>query len=106
MFTIKKTGEGYYLVSLAAPKTELRRNECHFLRKEIMDILKPHRDISVNIKGVTAIDKGGYLILQELKNVADRYRCNIRFINVDPRLSAKISSLTAKKPEPQEDSGN
>jgi len=103
MFTIKKTGEGYYLVSLASPKTELRRNECHFLRKEIMTILKPHREISVNLKGVKAIDKGGYMILQELKHIADRYKCNIRFINVDPLLTAKISSLTAKKSQPQEE---
>lgn len=103
MFIIKKTGEGYYLVSLAAPRTELRRNECHFLRKEIMTILKPHREISINIKGVKAIDKGGYLILQELRNVADRYHCKIRFINVEQGLSAKISSLTTKTIQPQEE---
>lgn len=103
MFNIKKTGEGYYLVSLAVPKTELRRNECHFLRKEVMTILKPHRDISISIKGIKAIDKGGFMILQELKHIADRYKCNIRFINVDPGLAAKISSLTAKQTQPQEE---
>lgn len=103
MFIIKKTGEGYYLVSLAASRTELRRNECHFLRKEIMTILKPHREISINIKGVKVIDKGGFTILQELKNVADRYHCKIRFINVEPGLSAQISSLLTKAIQPQEE---
>jgi hypothetical protein len=103
MFTIKKTGEGYYLVSLAAPIKEMRRNECHLLRKEIMPILKPHREISVNIHGVKTIYKGGFTILEELKSVADRYRCNIRFINVDPGLASKIASLTAKKVQPQEE---
>lgn len=103
MLTIKKTGEGYYLASLTGHKEKLGRNECHMMKKEIMTILKPHREITININGIKSIDKGGFNILHELKNVADRNKCKLRFINVEPSLTSKISGLTDKKIQPQKE---
>lgn len=103
MLAIKKTGEGYYLVSLTGHKVELGRNECHMLKKEIMAILKPHREITINIKGIKSIDNGGFNILHELKNVAERFKCKIRYINVEPEIATKVSGLTEKKVKPQKE---
>ena len=66
-----------------------------------MTILKPHREITVNIKGVTAIEKEGLKILKELLSTADRSNCKIRFINVEKELSTIISGLTEKKTQAQ-----
>ena len=96
MFTIRKTGEGYYLVTLTGSKENLGHNECHMLKKEISPILKPHKEITINIEGVKTIDERGFHILNELMNVAKKSRCHIQFINVDANLLAKISDLTHK----------
>ena len=96
MFTIKKTGEGSYLVSLNGQKKDLGHIECHTLKKEVTPILKPHKEITVNIEGVKTIDDRGFHILNELMNVARKSRCNIQFFNIDPDLLTKISSLTQK----------
>ena len=97
MFSIKKTGEGYYLATLTNNQEVLSRIECNHLKRELSQIVKPHREISINIKGVKSINKEGYRILEELKWLADQRNCKIRYINVDPLISASISKLTEKK---------
>jgi hypothetical protein len=100
MLTIQRTGEGYYLVSLTGHKDKLGRIECYLMKKEIMTILKPHREISINMKGIKSIYNGGYIILHELKNQAENSKCKLRFINAEPSVYVKITGLNElKKPE-------
>ncbi len=103
MLTIKKTGEGYFLASLTGHNEELGRNECHMIKKEIMPIIKSHREISINLKGIKSIDNGGFNILHELKGVSDKNGCKLRFINVEPVLTTKIAGLTDKKAQLQKE---
>jgi anti-anti-sigma regulatory factor len=103
MVTIKKTGEGYYLATLAGNKTELGRNECHLIKRELSPIIKPHREITLDIKGVKSIDTGGYKILREFNTLVVSRRCRFRFINIDPTLTHKISGLNGRRvPEQSE----
>ena len=97
MLTIKKTGEGYYLASLTGSYDALGSKECHLIRKEIRTVIKPHREISINIKGIKSIDSRGFNILLELTDLADASRCKIRFLNAEPAVSAKIAQLTEKR---------
>lgn len=97
MITIKKTGEGYYLVTLPPNIKELGRTECHLIKKEIVMIIRPHREITLNIKGVQKIESIGYKILLELKKLADQKNCKLRFNNVDPSLTKKIIGLNYTK---------
>ncbi len=99
MLIIKKTGEGYYLASLTAPIEKLGSRECNLIKKEIRTVLKPHREISINIKGVKSIENRGFHNLSELKHLSDASRCKLRFINVEPSLAAKITELFEKKPQ-------
>ena len=97
MLNIRKTGEGYYLASLTGPYNALGSKECHLIRKEIRSVIKPHREISINIKGVQSIDNRGGNILLELMQLADASRCKIRFMNAEPSVSAKIAQLLEKR---------
>jgi ABC-type transporter Mla MlaB component len=101
MLSIKKTGEGYYLVSLTGHNDNLGKSECLLIKKEIMAVLKPHREITINIKGVKNIENGGLNILHELKNVADGSKCKLRFINAELSVINKIAAFTEKKVENQ-----
>jgi len=96
MLTIKETGVGYYLASLTDHSANLGRLECNLIKKEIRPILKPHREITINIKGIKTIDSLGFSILRELKLLADASRCKIRFINAEPSIAGKIAVLTQK----------
>ncbi|MBN2520239.1 MAG: anti-sigma factor antagonist [Bacteroidales bacterium] len=96
MITIKKTGEGYYLASLQKQTDTLDRNYCYFIKKELVKLMKPHREISLDLKGVTKIENNGLKILYELKYLMDNKKCKLRFINIDPSIQKKITELTGK----------
>jgi ABC-type transporter Mla MlaB component len=97
MLTIKKTGEGYYLASLAGHNEALGRIECNLIKKEIRTVMKPHREVTINVKGIKSIDKRGFQILLELQHIADANRCKVRYINADPAVAQKLRDLTEKK---------
>lgn len=99
MFTIKKTGENHYLASLKTNQDSLGRIECNHLKHEIQQLIKPNREISINLKDVKSINREGFRILEEMKRLADQKNSRISFINVDPPLSINISKLTKKKPQ-------
>jgi ABC-type transporter Mla MlaB component len=96
MVTIQKTGASYYLVSVNHNMEELSRTECTHLKHELSQVMKPHREISVNLKGKKSIDPEGFRILQELGHLAEKRNCRIRYINVDHLISAKILTLSEK----------
>jgi anti-anti-sigma regulatory factor len=99
MFSIKKTGEGYYLASLRTSLEVLGREECNHLKHELLQELKPHREISIDMKGVKNIQREGFRIIKEMVRQADQKRCRIRFININPMITASISKLSQKKVE-------
>lgn len=96
MVSIKKTGEGYYLASLETQTEELGRNSCYLIKKELSSIVRPHRDITIDVKGVKSINSGGYKLLQELMDMSKTKRCKIKFINVESGISNQISRLMGK----------
>lgn len=96
MLSIKETGVGYYLASLKVNIEDLGRIECNLIKKEIGAILRPHREITINIKGIKSIDSRGFSILGEMKHLADASRCKVRFINAEPTIASKLSALTQK----------
>ena len=96
MLKIRRTGEGYYLASLANQIKELDRTQCHMIKKDLSPVIKPHREITVDIKGVNSIQSGGFKLLQDLLVLANSKRCKIKFINVEPSVSNKIFSLPNK----------
>ena len=97
MVTIQKTGASYYLVSVNHNMEELSRTECSHLQHELSQVMKPHREISINIKGKKSINPEGFRILQELGRMAEKRNCKIRYINVDPIISGKITKLSERK---------
>lgn len=103
MFSISKTGEGYYLASLKIHQKALGRIECNHLKHQLLQVIKPHREISINMHGVKSIHKEGLRILQEMKKYADLKNCRIRFINVDPMIAVSILKLTEKKVQYQDE---
>jgi anti-anti-sigma regulatory factor len=94
MITISKTGEGYYLVSLQGKPELLGKNSCLLIKNEILVLMKPHREISLDFKGVIKIDPAGYEILHELKSLMDEKKCKLRFINIDSSISKKSIGIT------------
>jgi hypothetical protein len=105
MVSISKTGEGYYLVTLGTSHSVLKRVECTQLKHRLSDILKPHCEISIDIKGKKSIEKEGYRILEDMKQRADMKKCKIRFINVDPQISPAIKKLNERKVLLHEETG-
>jgi anti-anti-sigma regulatory factor len=103
MFSISKTGEGYYIATLRTNNTVLKRVECTQLKHALSDVVRPHREISIDIKGIKAIEKEGFRILEELKKRADTKNCRIRFINVDPQVSPAVKKLSEKKVQLQDE---
>ncbi len=103
MIAINKTGEGYYLVSLPGHEEKLGKKECLIIKSEMLAIVKPHREITFNVKGVKAFDKAGLTILEDLKSIAEHSKCKLRFINVEPQVAKKISGLAAKKTQSQKE---
>ena len=97
MFSIQKTGEGYYLATLRSVHSVLKRADCTHLKHVLSDVIKAHREISVDIKGIRSIEKEGYRILEEIKRHADMKNCRIKFINVDSQVSPAIKKLLDKK---------
>ena len=97
MATIVKMGQSNYLVTLTDKKEELGRIECYQLKHEIAKIIRPGREISLDITGVKIIKISGYKILRELKHLADSRRCKFQFINVEEGVTNKIAGITGKK---------
>ena len=87
MLNIKKTGEGHYLATLINRTEELDRNNSYLIKKELSSIVKPHREITVDIKGVKSVNNGGYKMIHDLLNMADTKKCKIKFINAEPSVS-------------------
>ena len=96
MLIIKKTGEGYYLANLANKYEILGRNECHKIKNELKEIVKPHREISLDIKGVKNIDMAGLKILFELKTIAENKKCKVRYINMEHKLAMDFTGFQSK----------
>lgn len=94
MLTIKKTSEGKYFVTLPDETFELERSNAYYLKKDLLAIIRPYKEISIDIRGVKTINNGGYKILQELMNTARTKRCSIYFLNVDPSIAGRIANLT------------
>jgi anti-anti-sigma regulatory factor len=99
MFSIHKTGPGYYLATLKGKSEKLSRQECNLLKHELYQVIRTNREISVNLNGVNSIDKEGYKILGDVMQYSDSKRCKIRFIQVGPLISSSIKKLTTKKTE-------
>lgn len=97
MLSIKKTGEGYFLASLTGHKELLGKSECLLIKKELLAVIKPHREITISIKGVKNIENGGLNILHELKSFSDINKCKLRFINIEASVANKIAAFTEKK---------
>ncbi len=93
MIKIKKTGEAYYLVSLTEKINDLSKNICDSIKKEIEVVIKPHREITIDLKGVKTIDNRGVNIFQELKTNATAIKCKLKFINIDSSIAQKISKI-------------
>ncbi|MBN1597331.1 MAG: hypothetical protein JW894_03490 [Bacteroidales bacterium] len=97
MLIIKKNGESSYLATLTGRKEELGRNDCHIIRREITTMLRPHREIILDIKRIKTIDNGGFNILEDLMNLVNIKNCVLRFINVESSISSRIKKLSEKK---------
>ena len=103
MLSIRKTGEGYYLATLETSHSVLKRADCTRLKHTLADVIKAHREISVDIKGIRSIEQEGYRILEEMIQNAEKKKCRIRFINVDPQVSPAIKKLHEKKVQLQDE---
>jgi hypothetical protein len=97
MNSITKTGEGYYLATLGVSHSVLKKGDCAHLKYALSGIIKAHREISIDIKGIRSIELEAYRLLEEMKRNADHVKCRIRFINVDPMVSPAIRKLQEKK---------
>lgn len=104
MLTIRKTGEGYYLASLAKKQEELDQKAAHLVKQELSPIVKPHREITFDIKGVNSISSGGYKMLQELIDLARDRHCKFKIINASAGISGKLAAMTAKPVRQSEES--
>ncbi len=93
MLKIRKTGESYYLASLTDLKRELDRNDSYLIKKELIPIIKSHREISVDLKGVRTVTEGAFGIFRDLVTQAETKRCKIKFINDDPLVNSKFISM-------------
>lgn len=105
MISISKTGEGYYLVSFGPGQSILKRGDCTQLKHRLSELFKPHREISIDIRGIRGIEKEGFRILEDIKLRADQKKCRIRFINVDPQVSPAIKKLHETKVQFQDETG-
>lgn len=97
MLNIKKTGEGYYLATLGTGTSVLKRVDCTRLKYALSDVIKAHREISIDIKGIRSIEQDAYRILKEINQLAETKRCRIRFINMDPQVAPAIKKLQERK---------
>ena len=93
MIIIKKAGEGKYNVSYRKETDKIDRISGYQLKKEVGKILKEHREITVDLKGIHAIDNHGYKMLKELAELTDKRHCSIQFRNVEGEIRNKIDSL-------------
>ena len=103
MFTIRKTGEGYYLATMGTSQSVLKHMDCARLKHALKEVVRSHREISIDIKGIKGIEHEGYRILEDMLRNAEKKQCRIRFINVDPQVSPAIKKLFEKKPQLQDE---
>ena len=67
MVKVIKTDQGCYLATLTGNIVVLGRKESHRIKHELSAILKPGREITLDLEGVKNIDIASYKILRELK---------------------------------------
>ncbi|WP_163325376.1 STAS domain-containing protein [Draconibacterium mangrovi] len=103
MLKIKKTREGHYMATLEHRTEELDRYNSNLIKKELSMIIKPHREITVDMKGVYSMNIGAYKIIQELVNKANAKKCKIVFINAEPFVSTKLSFLNSRRLKTREE---
>lgn len=100
---IRKTGEGYYLATPTSINGILSRNDCNQLKRELSMIIKSHREISIDVRGIKAINREGLKMLQEMQYLAVHKKCKLRYINADLLIQPLITKLTEKKVTLQDD---
>jgi ABC-type transporter Mla MlaB component len=97
MAKITKTGEGYYLATPTSKDGVLGRNDCNQLKRELSQIIKSHREISIDVRGIKSINREGLKILQEMQHLADQKECKLKYINVDLLIQHHLAGLSEKK---------
>jgi hypothetical protein len=97
MVQIRKTGEGYYLAIPTSKDGTLSRNDCNQLKRELSLIIRSHREISIDVRGIKAINREGLKILQEMHELSAQKKCRLRYIHVDVLIQPHITRLTEKK---------
>jgi len=97
MIKIRKTGEGYYLATPICINGILSRNDCNQLKRELSVIIKSHRNISIDVRGIKVINREGLKILQEMQSLAVQKKCNLKYINADLLIQPLITTLSEKK---------
>jgi len=97
MIKIRKTGEGYYLATPSSINGIMSRNDCNQLKRELSMIIKSHREISIDVRGIKVINREGLKILQEIQNLVVHKKCKLRYINVDLMIQPLITTLSEKK---------
>jgi len=103
MISIRKTGEGYYLATMGTSQSVLKHMDCTRLKHALAEVVRAHREISVDIRGIRGIEQEGYRILEDIMRNAEKKKCRIRFINVDPRVSPAIKQLSERKAQLQDE---
>jgi anti-anti-sigma regulatory factor len=93
MIAIQKSGEGKYAVSFRQQTDKIDRISGYQLKKEVGKILREHREIIVNLKGIQSMDNHGYKMLQELVELTAKRKCTIHFKNAEGEIKHKIDSL-------------
>jgi len=97
VLTIKKTSEADYLAFLTRKMEKLSRNDCYLIKRDLGPLLKPHRVVSLDLKGVTAIDRGGCEILADLKNQGAKKHGILKIINLGQSINQGINQIAEEK---------
>ena len=93
MITIKKSDDGIYETSIKNSVLIIDKKSGYNLKKEIGKIIGNHREVSVNLKQVNAIDKNGYNMLEQLVELARKKNCKLLFNNYGPDITNIIQML-------------
>ncbi len=93
MTTIKKTDEGMYEASIKNSVLVIDKQSGYQLKKELGKIIGNHREISVDLRQVNAIDKNGYGMLEQLIELARKKNCKLSFKNYGQDIANRIKML-------------
>jgi hypothetical protein len=97
MVTVQKTGEDSYFVSPGINTDELIHHDCNILRRELVKIAKPHREIAVDFKGIKKVENESYKILLEIKETLHHKNCSLKLLNANPFILKKLSVLSKQR---------